>query len=1643
MVISSNVPGETDSPSQNQPGQNAHTIADGVVVTAIGRWKAKLIDVSKRNRGLNFRPTPVTTVRIVDEYPPQIFLQLYLLEGKMRFRAAPATEPKQVRAATGETTEPSGEELFDLSPSVDFVTFQNGELGQEYTDNFLQTNLPSEKLQNSLRRIADQAQASLEEQGVNTLFLALGTLHYKDADQSDEIYQAPLIFLPVQLSRTSASTPFTVTATDEDPFVNPALVEHLRNAHGLALPELPDREGLAETYDLQSFYTAVEASVRSASGWRVTSDIFLGFFSFQKYVMFKDLEKNTATFANHRLLKQVVHRTGTALHELPEDIRKAELDEQFPAESTAQVVDADSSQLRAIYAAGLGHDLVLVGPPGTGKSQTITNLIAQALSQDKTVLFVAEKRAALEVVYNRLVEAGLGEFCLELHSNKANKRDVMRGIAAAWDLSLTDPETIGAGAARLPKVREELSEYVDNVHTPFGALAFTPYRAFWELERVRNAPKLELTADVTNLTQQQLEEIFRDLADLAREAEPVGIPSEHPWRDTGQTLYLEAELDRLERLLAKVETHLSNVLGLVPKVEADYGLPTIRTLSDVASAAAVAEMFSRSPGAPLEVLSSDLWNSPPAGALNLIKSGKEVSSLRAGMEQRFTADVLIADHAPDIAYIEAKENSPLSFLNFLSGRFRAIKARWLSYRRPGYNATLLDQANDLRNVDRYRAEREKLASKDAEGRQYFGSLWRGEDSDWAALDNYVSWVVEFRNTCIQKSLKQTAISTAAKPHPDITPVTKLREEAEQARTGLEELIKLVLLPKDYFERTVLAEIKTRITEMLRELSRAQEWAKFEIARQKVVRTAAAEVLTPFMSGTLSGSDLVSAFRRAFFQNWIAHAVRSRPPLANFSSLRHEQRVEEFRRMDLQVLQENRQKLAGQLRRKLRSRVRDEESLREPLAFLRTQLTLQRGHRPLRITMERAFDAIRSIKPVFMMSPLSVAQFLRRDAIKPFDLVIFDEASQLPSEDSVGAIARGEQLIVVGDPNQLPPTNFFAVLNNGGQVPRDEHGDPIILDGASILEEFGASGPPSTTLRWHYRSAHESLITFSNASFYDYALFTFPSVNVNSHAAGLSFEFIPDGLYEGAGLNRAEARKVADAVVEHAKRNPDVSLGVGTFNLRQQIAISDELELRRKQDPSIEPFFDRNKREPFFIKNLENIQGDERDFIFLSVTYAKNADGELKHFFGPLNSENGWKRLNVLTTRARKGMRVFSSIKGDYIDPSRVTTSGPKYLRDFLIYAEHGRLDTAQLSESAKTESPFEEQVYQELTRRELKLKPQVGAAGYRIDFGVRDDEVHERFICGIECDGVAYHLSETARDRDRLRQQVLEARGWSIFRIWSTDWFKDREGQINRILKLVDGARQRAIEEACLEKEERETHAEEARPKDELSDSEDTPGTPGEVQGTSGDIQATQEQPSAISVASHDGAQNAVSGPVPAAYLMASANRIHFENEMISAQPESLDLAIADVIKIEAPVHLQDLAQRVASRWGHDQVRSRMMAVIKRRLEQLEQQRSLSTRGDFVYLPGAGAEVKVRSRLGTNIPAERISPEEYKEAVLFALAAGQSYDREELIKRVRGLFGFSRTGNQIRQQVSAAIDALLREDKIGEGSTGIRLRVQN
>ncbi len=1565
---------------------------------------------------------------IVDEVPRQVFSHLYLQGSSMRFKAMLPEPPKR-----GKTTSESGRkadlyegeagtyDMAEVSDEMELPLLEEESLDpKRHSDDILQAHASPSALDRSLRRIAEQALTTIEEQGVNALYLALGMLHYRDAGDSEREVRAPIVLLPVALSRRSAGSGFTVRVADDEPVINPALAEYLQRSYGLALPTLPEAGAMAEDYDLQTLLDEVARLVAGRAGWNVQPEIYLALFSFQKLVMYRDLEANAERFLNHSLIRKIVARAGDHVAGLPPDIRDLDLDRGFAPETTAQVVDADSSQLRAIAAVAKGHDFVLLGPPGTGKSQTITNLIAQALADGKRVLFVAEKKAALDVVYRRLEEADLGAFCLEMHGAKASKRDVLHSIKTALDASVQTPTHSTTARERLPALRSTLNDYVRAVHAPHGALGLSPYAVYGRLEAVLDAPKVRLTRPVDDLTQAQITDAVQDLELLVRAVAEVGDPNVHPWRDTTRTYYAESDLDDAEALLADLADRIAEVQRLGREVTEGFGLPPVVRLEDTRVALAVASVLEQSPGAPAAVLQSEAWNEPPPRARALVASGRKLLALHGELSTKLAPEALEAEHVADIAFIEEKEAGAFRWLNFLNSRYRLIKKRWTAYRLPGYAPTLEGQTVDMKKADAYRVERAVLMSAEDEARALFGTLWKGVDSDWGSLDEYIRWVTDFRAVCVKHGLDEQAAATASHPHPDVSLVRRLDAMGEEARRLLGHLRSRVGWPEGYLADATTDELLNRVRAMKDALGLAQRWAGYEAARSHVAAGPAAELLPQALSGEVAFADLPPAFQRVVYQRWLDGVVRERPLLREFHTLAHEQRIEEFQRLDRRLLLDNRHKLVGELRDRTQALLRRPENA-AGLGFLRGQLNRQRGHAPLRRTIREAGAAVQCIKPCFLMSPLTVAQFLP-DVDDPFDLVIFDEASQLTAEDAVGAIVRGKQLVVVGDPKQLPPTNFFSVMTGQITTEVDEEGYPIVEETESILEECLAAGIPNDGLKWHYRSREESLITFSNASFYGSDLLTFPSVYSDAHARGLAFEYVADGVYEGKGLNQVEARRVADAVVEHAKRSPKLSLGVGTFNLRQQIAILDELELRRRQDPSIEPFFDRGREEPFFVKNLENIQGDERDVIFLSVTYAKNHDGVLRHNFGPINGENGWRRLNVITTRARQHMRVFSSMRGDEIDLTKTQATGARLLREFLLYAERGRLDSMTVSATAQTESPFEAEVLRELSLRGLRLQPQVGMAGYRIDLGVLDDEVGGRFVCGIECDGASYHSSQTARDRDRLRQQVLESRGWTLHRIWSTDWFKDRQGQIERILKLVEDSRREAREESDRIRIEREAEIE-------APDLESP--SPEETTSEDGGLPAEEPAPTPSP------AEPVQGEPYTFAELGVRQTGL-FALPFHEIPAGDLLRPIRTVVEVEAPVHVKDLATRLANAYGFKQVGKRIAGRVDSACRLAERRGILERRDDFVWAPSG--RLIVRSRAGTGIPAERIAPEEYRAAAVAILESRGALDRKTLVNEIRALFGFSRTGAQLDQAIQREIEALLAGNVLGEGGSGLMLR---
>jgi very-short-patch-repair endonuclease len=460
-----------------------------------------------------------------------------------------------------------------------------------------------------------------------------------------------------------------------------------------------------------------------------------------------------------------------------------------------------------------------------------------------------------------------------------------------------------------------------------------------------------------------------------------------------------------------------------------------------------------------------------------------------------------------------------------------------------------------------------------------------------------------------------------------------------------------------------------------------------------------------------------------------------------------------------------------------------------VAVIRREAAKKRGHKSLRKLLGEAGAAVQALRPVFMMSPISVAQFLEPGAVE-FDLLIIDEASQVRPVEALGSIARARQIVVVGDDKQLPPTNFFDVQLERDEDESAEDQGVEVGDLESVLGLCCAQGLTTRMLRWHYRSQHESLIAVSNREFYDSKLFIVPSPAPDSEELGLHFRHIANGHFDrgGARTNREEARAVAQRVIDHAERRPHETLGVGAFSVAQRDAVLDELEVLRRQRPQLEPFFAESGAEPFFVKNLENIQGDERDVIFISIGYARDKSGYMAMSFGPLQRDGGERRLNVLISRARKRCEVFSSITADDVDLERARSRGAAALKTFLKYAQHRILDVASAT-GRDYDSEFERQVGEAVRGLGYEVDSQVGIAGFFIDLAVKDPAQPGRYLLGIECDGAAYHSSRSARDRDRLRQAVLEDRGWTIHRIWSTDWFQRPEDQLRRTLAAIEHAR--------------------------------------------------------------------------------------------------------------------------------------------------------------------------------------------------------------------------------------------------------------
>jgi len=530
---------------------------------------------------------------------------------------------------------------------------------------------------------------------------------------------------------------------------------------------------------------------------------------------------------------------------------------------------------------------------------------------------------------------------------------------------------------------------------------------------------------------------------------------------------------------------------------------------------------------------------------------------------------------------------------------------------------------------------------------------------------------------------------------------------------------------------------------------------------------------------------VHAYKSILYRTLARKLLKQYIILGEFNRISYENTIERFKKIDRDILMENTSLIASQLSKNKPpvgvgyGKVKDYTEL----SLIEREINKKKRHIPIRQLVRRASNALKALKPCFMMSPMSVAQYLPPGQIE-FDLLIVDEASQVRPQDALGAIARTKQMIIVGDANQLPPTDFFIRSES-----EEEYEEEIAVSGTESILDLSITNFKKRRLRWHYRSEHEMLINYSNYEFYDGDLMIFPSPKGKHKDYGVKHHYINDAVYKN-GKNYREAESVVEKIIEHYQKDPNLTLGVATFNIKQRDLISDLLERVTKKELWLDRLIKdtENIFEPFFIKNLENVQGDERDVIFISTTYGKDPDtGKVYQRFGPLGGDFGWRRLNVICTRARKRVELITSLRSSDIILGEQRNKGAIALKRYLEYVEHnGQLNDFGVISGREPESDFEISVGREIQKYGYEVVPQLGVAGFYIDLAVKHPHLPGEYILGIECDGATYHSSKSVRDRDRIRQDILEAKGWKIHRVWSTDWFKNRDKEIERLISLIE-----------------------------------------------------------------------------------------------------------------------------------------------------------------------------------------------------------------------------------------------------------------
>ncbi|WP_199538696.1 MULTISPECIES: DUF3320 domain-containing protein [unclassified Duganella] len=1540
------------------------------LVRLFNETRKRLVETGTRNRLVHVNRTNGrgNVINVVNERSDEVYTILSHHKA-MRFLAIGRDQDDD---GTSVRLADAGELAFDPS---------------RYTDAYLETRLGPDALQKRLLKIAREAQTAEEESGVNILYLALGFLTWFEDKSSSVAREAPLILLPVELTRNQRTSTYDVRIRDDELVTNLPLQQRLKDDFGIQLPEIQsDEQWIPSVY-----FEQVQEVIRGLRDWRIEPDaIQLGFFSFSKLLMYRDLALEAwpeGAIADHGLTRGLLFEGFEPAPSIFD--ANGKLDDMLPPEKLLHVVDADASQARVIEEVRSGRNLVVQGPPGTGKSQTITNIIAAAVKDGKRVLFLAEKMAALSVVHDRLVRVGLRDVCLELHSRNANKGTVLAELARTLGAAAAVPSVPDA-PTELTAARDKLNQFTEALHRPIGNTGATPFSVLSVQTRYIGsgapAPSID-SAGLSTMTEDEerhLLDTVRQYGDLLKKET---ASEKHPFEGTRNLDLQPVDLKRLETLLLEACEALSALILAINDAVAQLQIDVPIALSSVAALDDVLARLEGMPAGAVEISKAFL------SAADIARIKQTLTEGAAWRSERDAAEATFVEPAFSVLTITLRGALAAGVNSFFArwgGAYRRASRELAGLLRGALPKSAKERLELLDRLGSIEASKSRWARDSEYCAHVLQGEWRGELTEFHRLLAIATWCERLDGAPLR--CDPNALLSMASRADSVAALRKaLRDREPAARRKLSDVVGLLDLDSRWTDLDAVAE---RFEKMASSIDRYSGWSNLTRLHNRIEEAGVPELARRMQSGELDSGRAATELRYARAER-LWHIARDSIPMLRDMALENKHElVASFAALERQRLSENvTSVLAGHLAQVPQGALGE-------MKVVRGEIAKKRGHIALRKLFQNAGTAVQRIKPVLLMSPISVAQFIPPGALE-FDLLVIDEASQVRPEDALGAIARATQIVVVGDQKQLPPSSFFDRLlaDESDEEPEDED-DGLLGNAAklgmmeSILSLCEARGLSSRMLRWHYRSRDPSLISVSNHEFYEDGLILPPSPLQEDPAYGLCFTRV-DGVYDKGGKrdNRKEGAAIVERVAEHARLHPSLSLGIVTFSSAQKSLITELLESARRSDPTLDAFLREGQPEDVFVKNIENVQGDERDVILVSVCYGPSvAGGRLASMtFGPVNLEGGERRLNVLFTRARVRCEVFASFDPGDIDPSRTVRQGTRILKRFLEFANSGGVSDAEPTR-LQADTPCEEDVADAIRSLGYLVDTRVGSAGFRIDMGVRHPDRPGTYIAAVECDGATYHGALWARERDRLRRDVLEHLGWRFHRIWSTDWFYHRSAEIERLRVALDDARTSAEAGVKIE------GANRARPMPAVDPQMEVP--------LSFDVPRVEPR------------------------QMPAYRRAHFPVTGGQEPHEVAVTVLADLVKcivdVEGPIHIEEMARRLATCFGKEKAGTRIVTKTREALSHAQSNgHDLLSDGTFWFTRQQSEVPPVRDRSaesGATIKPLSISMLEVSAALKIARNDNAGGAESDLIRTAARLLGFRRVGPDLHERLAAGLE---------------------